>query len=320
MKPFRPTKFARAALVLALVVSGCSPRPPADDVLAKVGEVEITVADFKAECGRRIADGQPLPDRQVLLDQMIEHAALVQQARAAGVDRMPDVRRACEDILIARLKTVQLTPQLEAVQVRPEEIQAAYEQEKVRYTQPAKARLAILFMAVDPKAEAGQVAAARARAGDIRRQALALPEDVRGFGRLAADFSDDQITRYRGGDVGWLAQDAMEDRWPRTVIAAGFQLAKAGEVSEVLRAADGFYLVRKLDFRPASVTPLEQVGGAIRRRLLAEKRAAAEAEFLRQARAALPVQTDPARLAGAPYPNPTLAPAATNPPALPTAH
>ena len=86
MKQLWQTYLACAVLALAAVLGGCT-RKPAADVLACVGGKDITVADFQAEYERRQAMHQPLPDRQTLLEQMINRETLLQQARAAGLDQ-----------------------------------------------------------------------------------------------------------------------------------------------------------------------------------------------------------------------------------------
>jgi len=292
------------AALAAVLITGCSQKP-AGDVLARVGDREITVADFKAEYSRRQANRQPLPDRQVLLEQMIDRETFLQQARAAGLDKNAEVRRATEEILLAKFKETQLEPKLTAVTLTPGEIQAAYEKDSVRFTQPAKVKLAVVFIPVDEKADANSVAAAEARAKEARQQAAALPTDARGFGQVAAEFSDDQATRYRGGDAGWFAMDTIEGRWPEEIVAAGFGLKNSGDLSGVLRAKNGFYLVKKLDARAAVVTPLEQVRPQIERRLLLAKQIETERQFQTQARQAVKVSTDATLLAATPYPNPT---------------
>jgi parvulin-like peptidyl-prolyl isomerase len=309
MKLFRPTNLACTALAVLAVFSGCSQKPAAD-VLALVGETEITVADFKLEYERRQASHQALPERQVLLDQLIDRETFLQQARAAGLDKAADVRHACEDILITRLKDTQLTPKISAVAVTSEEIKSAYEKEISHFTQPAKVKLAILFIAASAKLGTNQFAAAEARANDALTKAATLPADTHGFGQIAADFSDDQATRYRGGDAGWFAADGLEDRWPKEILAAGFALKNSGDLSGVLRGTEGFYLVKKLDERASAVTPLEQVRSAIERRLLTAKRAETERQYQTQARAAAKVSVDAALLASVTYPapNPTQSP------------
>ena len=305
MKAFLPINLACAALAAAALFTGCS-KKPAGDVLARVGDREITVADFKVEYERRQANRQPLPDRQTLLDQMIDRETLLQQARVAGLDKATDVRHAYEELLLAKYKETQLDPKVSAVKVSADEIQAAYDKDLAQFTQPAKAKLAFVFIPVSTRADTNKVAEAGARANEARQFAAALPAGARGFGQVAADYSDDQVTRYRGGDAGWFATDSIDDRWPAEVVAAGFALKNSGDMSDVLHAKDGFYLVKKLDARAAAVTPLEQVRPQIERRLLLAKHLETERQFQTQSRSATQVSTDATLLAATAYPNPTL--------------
>jgi parvulin-like peptidyl-prolyl isomerase len=314
MKWFQPSRIVCAAFALAVALAGCGKKPAAD-VLARVGDTAITVADFKAEYQRRLDLHQPLPDRQTLLEQMVERETWLQQARAAGLANDAEVRRAAEDALIRRFQETRVAPQIAAVKVAPEEIQAVYDRDAAHYAQPEKVKLAILHFAADAKADSNQVAVAETRARAALAQAALLPVDVRDFGSLAADASDDQLTRYRGGDAGWFADDGLATRWPKEILAAGFALKTSGALSPVLRGPDGFYLVKKMDARPASVTPLAQVRAAIERRLLAEKRQAVERQLNLAARAAVQVSTDAGRLAAVDYPN--LNPGPSAPVALP---
>ena len=320
MKRFAKTVSRGAAIIVVAVVlaSGCS-KKSAPDVLARVGGQVITVADFKAELQRRSANRQTLPDRQTLLEDMIARAALVERARSAGLENSPEVRRTIEDVLIARLKEAELEPRLDAVKISPGEIQAAYEKDAARFTKPAKAHLAIVFLAADDKLETNRLAEILARANEARGLALALPATEKGFGQVAADFSEDQLSRYRGGDAGWFTDDfALAGHWPKEVITAGLALNRNGDLSGVLRTPDGFYRVKKMDARPSVVTPLASAAAGIERQLLAAKRVRTEEEFKQSLRAAARVQTDSELLGKLEYPTSTLAQAASPvPPALP---
>jgi peptidyl-prolyl cis-trans isomerase C len=320
MKPF-VQHFCVGALFVALVAglaSGCGKKAE-PNVLARVGEQVITVEDFKAEMQRRKAADRRLPDRQALLDEMILRAALVERARTEGLENAADVRRACEDILIAKLKQSDLQPRFDDLKVTPEEISAAYQAEIARFTQPAKMHLAIVFIAADSKMETNRLAEMAARAGTARQLALALPATENGFGRVAADFSDDQISRYRGGDAGWFTGDSLlAERWPKQVINAGLALTNNGDLTDVLKTDEGFYLVRRMDARPAVVTPLAAVQAGIEHRLLAAKRERAEEDFKSSLLTAARVQTNSGLLGTLEYPTQTMAQTAGSaPPALP---
>jgi len=305
MKSILQNSVACAAIIAALMAAGCSKKSA--NVLARVGDKDITVADFKAEYERRQTSHFALPDRQALLEQMINRETLLQQARAAGLNDAPEVRRAYEDLLIAKYKEAQLVPKIVATTVTPDEVRKAYENDLARYMQAPKAKLAFVFIAVDSKAESNQVAVAESRANDVHRLAAGLPANVRGFGQLAADFSDDQVTRYRGGDAGWFTADSVGVRWPTEVMAAGLALKNVGDITGILRANDGFYVAKKLDFRAAAVTPLAQVQSVIEHRLLLAKQQDVEKEFQSQGRQSAQVTTNESLLSTISYPTQNLA-------------
>ncbi len=290
---------------LLAAFTGCSNKPSEVGVLARVGAQVITREDFEKEVQWRVSNQRPLPDKQALLEEMIARETRLQKARALGLENDPEVRREYENMLTARLEEHELTPRLDALKAPPDEVRSLYETNLAHYTRPAKARLALIEIKIDPKLEADKITELQSRINEARNQAL-----TRGFTRVAADFSEDQASRYKGGDVGWFDEGVTGYRWPDEVISAGFALNTNGAISEVIKTGRGFFLVSKLDSRPSVVTPLAQVENSLQRRLLAEKQQQLRQAFERETRAFVPVQTYPQALAALDYPTTTVAKAA----------
>jgi peptidyl-prolyl cis-trans isomerase C len=163
-----------------------------------------------------------------------------------------------------------------------------------------------------------QLVELRHRIDEARVQSLALTNGDAGFGAVAVAYSEDQSSRYKGGDVGWFDEGQAHYRWPTEVIRAGFALKNSGDVSEVIRAENGFYLVKKLDTRAASVTAPPLLEERFGRQLLAQKREQTEKSFFDDARRTAGVQTFPAALASLPVSPTTVARRTTDePPSLP---
>lgn len=309
-----------AILALALVLlAGCKAKPPAANVLAKVGLREITIDDFNREVNWRTRNHRPLPEKEVLLEEMISRELLVQKARAAGLENDPDLRRSFEGLLVSKIQERDLTPRLEGVKAAPEDVRSLYEKNLAQYTRPPKAHLAFIYIKTDPKMGPEKLAEAEARIQEAHKLAQALPASRRGFDRVAIDFSEDQASRYKGGDIGWFDPDKVY-RWPAEVISAGFALKSNGEISDVIRATNGLYIVSKLDSRDSVITPLEQIQSSLQRGLLAEKRKEIEAAFRRETRAGAAVESFVQALAKVQYPSATLAKAEEPPPSLPISH
>ena len=312
------------AAVLALVMlltSGCQPKATAPNLLAKVGSHEIRVEDFKREMEWRIKNQRPLPDKQSLLEEMISRELLLQKARAAGLEDDPDVRHSYENLLAGKLRERLLTPRIDALKVSTEEVQAVYEKNASQHTRAAKARLALMYIKTDHKMSPERLVEAEKRIEEARQLALALPPGTRALGRVAIDYSEDQASRYKGGDAGWFDQGQTAFRWPAEVVLAGFALKTTGEISQVIKATNGLYLVSKLETRDAVTTPLEQVQASLQRRLLTEKRQQTEVAFRQELRAAAPVQSFPQALSQVEYPPTVIAKSEEPlPPSLPTSH
>jgi parvulin-like peptidyl-prolyl isomerase len=217
----------------------------------------------------------------VALRELIEHRAMLQQARALGLESDPAVRRELEMLLLSRWWEREATPRLEAVAVTDAEVAAEYERQRERFTQPGQIRLAMLKLDVPANATAARREETRARLVEARERALKQPTAggrgpaAIGFGTLAVDYSDDQASRYRGGDLGWLEPGNFNYHWPRPVLEQAFALPRGG-VSDIIESDHALYLVMHVDSRPASVQPLERVAAALKQSLLVQKRQAIE--------------------------------------------
>lgn len=290
--------LAAAAL---LASAGCS-RRDAGQVLAVVGDKEITAEEFARHLEAARARSPAPVKAEELLRELVEREVLAQSAVKAGLMDDPEVREQMRDVLIATLKERRLAPQLEAVTVSEEEVAAAYEREKPSLTRPDQARLAILYASSAPGEKQGgedevrlrlEAAAQLARQQDLRSE----KGEIKGFGALSVQHSEDQESRYRGGEIGWVERGRFPGRLDAAVIEAGFALETPGQISDVIATPKGCYVVKLLERRAASALPLEQAAPALRSRLLTEKQDQIQAAFQDQLRGGLRVEMHPERLA-----------------------
>lgn len=244
------------ACALALWLAGCRPEPtpvaqqtapPDPGILATVGTRTLHATDLELELARRRERGSQ-PDPAAVLEEMIQREALLAHARQLGLDRDPGVVRSWENLLIAKLKDRALaeTPLHQESSPPP-----ATATTNPRTTRPAatQIRLAILRQELPRHSSESRRTAALQRLESARTQARELVPELPGFGRLALEFSDDDATRYQGGDLGWLPEDASRLRHDPAMLRAAFALQKVGDLSPVLQGRDGLYLVRLLGRR-----------------------------------------------------------------------
>ena len=272
-----PTADFRFPIVLMVILcASCSREEPVvepEGVVARIGERVITAADL-----RREAQGQPGMDKEELLQALLEHEALLLRARSGGVADDPTLRREIDRLMVTRLRERELAEKLKAAEVAEEDARAEYERCIADYTRPAMDRLAMLFLRIEKNASEAKRKQVRARMVEARNLASQLNQDD-GFGKLAINYSDDQIGRYRGGDIGWIARNKTSTRLPASVLKTGQTLDK-GTLSEILATDGGLYIVIKTDTRPSTATAYEQVRGSLHKRLLADRRKMIETEFI----------------------------------------
>ncbi len=287
--------------VVGGLAAGCSrsPEPTVETspVVAEVGGRKITHADFDAEATRRRAAGRPAASAQELLGEMIEREAMLVKAEASGIATSETFRSDTESRLLSQWVASTLAKTRDGVQVTDEELKASYEARKdTTLTAAPLTRLAILYRKVsgrigDEVAQALEKSLSEGVAAFEKDRAASTNNGrLPGFGKIAADYSEDTVTRYRGGDLGWLNLEQGEHpRVPQEVLTAGAALAQS-QVSAPIRAGDGIYVVMKDGERSAKQMTFQEAVPMLRRRLLREKQLAVEARFKADVLGSVPVK------------------------------
>lgn len=283
--------------ILTIGFSGCS-KPqqsksaegPTVQVYAVVGSRTITEADLEREYARRDLLELPKLAKEETLEKLIERAALVEYARNLGLGEDPVVAHRMDSLLIHALRQHSQGGDPALEQVSEEAVAATYRERLDEFTSPGAIRLAVLFIEVSNKLSSSQQTEAEERL----RKAVSLFESQglsasQGFGRIASECSDEQLSRYRGGDVGWIPDTMTNHRIPSAVLEAG-RVLELGIVSEVIALEEGCWVVMKTGSRPATVRPLDAVDDLIRNELIARKQAESETTHLTDALSAVTIQ------------------------------
>jgi peptidylprolyl isomerase len=264
----------RALIAFALLLAGSLPVVAmigsADDpVVAKSDGVSLRASDVRALLDNLdpAARDKLRADPQLLaraLRQELGRKLVEQQAVTQHWEQKPEVKAQLERARSQLIVASYLDAQAEPPSTFPSEaeLQQAYKLNQQRFMLPRQFHLAQIYVALP--ADANARSAAQARAGKLAAQARSAPAK---FAALAASDSGDKASLDKGGDLGWLAEDQITPE-VRSVVAG----LAAGEVSEVIPAADGWHIVRLIETRPAAVAPLEQVKPALSR-LLRQQRA-----------------------------------------------
>jgi peptidyl-prolyl cis-trans isomerase C len=270
-------------------------KPARDAILAVVGGERITIADFEDELNRRVRDSgmhyETKEQKRALLDEMIEFKLLLQRARAAGYDHDPELLSQFNRLVVGKFKEDHLATNTEsATTVSEQDVRSSYQQNLERYATPESVHLATIYFKSSPKATPEKRAEAREHAEAVLQQARQT--DSAGFQRLAQRYSDDQVTRYSGGDIGWLARGENSERWGNSFTDAAFALHDAGDFAPLVETPRGFYIIRLIEKKPAGFRPFEQVRDAIAYQVARERQQQRQTDFLEEMKKGVRIETN----------------------------
>jgi len=267
-----------------------------------VGDRVLTLDEAEAMARER----GPQVGRELLLEERQRHLQWVALARQTGFDRRPEVVEAMEQVLADRMAQSEMG---DAVPVSDEEVRRAYETQPDRFLVPEKRRLAVIRIQVPAQADESRRERYRQRAVEAR-EALAQAT-AQAVGDCVARYSDDNATRLRGGDAGWLTADPRSTRWPAALHQAALGLARPGDCTGLIEVADGFVLGRLLDLVPAARRPFAEVQEEVRWILKREAQEQRERQVRQRLDAAVPVRVHDSnriRFLHPPDPPPALVP------------
>lgn len=309
------------ALLLVCLTPFCKPgegiAQSAATAVAVVGNREITAAQLSEALHRRVVSQQGMGDataeKKLLLTEIIRQELLYAAALKEGYDQRPEIQEAVRLLLGRTYREEKLAILLNQVSVTDEELADSYRVHAAEHTTPARRQLALIEIRLPARATAEKREELRLRAEQARREVLALPATTRDFASVAVNYSDDQASRYRGGEIGWLTREQPNSRWFGPVLDALFSLAGPGMISPVLTTPEGYYLVKLLAIEKSALRPFHEVKEQIRLQLREKKKAQLITEFYTQLQKNVSVTINEQLLADMELPTPVT----VTPPPLP---
>ena len=269
------------------------------DVLAHVNGEAIGKADMERALQALERANGPVPGEQRdrilrgVLDQLIGHRLLVQEARARNVSvpesevdaRLAQIRAqfrseaefeqmlaarqltvnqvksdARQDMTIFKLIDDEIAP---SIVVTPEEVTDFYTKNPDQFKQGESVRASHILIGAPKGADATGRAQARTKAEQVLKEVKAGND----FAALAKQYSSDPGSAANGGDLGFFQQGEMVGPFND----AAFSLAP-GTTSELVETEFGFHIIRVVEKNPPRTIPLEEVGPKVQEYLERLKR------------------------------------------------
>jgi PPIC-type PPIASE domain len=154
------------------------------------------------------------------------------------------------------------------IQPNEEETRRYYEEHRPDFQEPLRLRASHLFLAAPDGYPAEVIAAKRSLIEKLSERLT----DGESFTALVAEFSEDEATKTREGDLGYFASERM---LPAVFEAA--QKLRPGETSPPIQSPLGFHIIRLTTSQPVRMLTFEEARPEIEMLLANQKRATAVA-------------------------------------------
>ncbi|NIP71909.1 MAG: hypothetical protein GWO16_02240 [Gammaproteobacteria bacterium] len=184
----------------------------------------------------------------------------------AYYDQHPEAFRTPEQVKLAYLK-LDVRDIESTIEVSEERLRARYEQQKDSLYRAEQRSAAHILIAVEEDADGAAVTAAREEAQTLYERI----QEGASFAELAKEHSDDPGSAANGGELGVVRSGTLDERFEKAL----FTLEREGAVSEPVRSAFGFHIIKLTEIKPG-----EQKSFAEAREELARQIRREEAEDL----------------------------------------
>ena len=172
------------------------------------------------------------------------------------------------------IQQLMMTALADTAEVTEAEVRRFYDENPQFFDQGEQIAARHIIVSTQGMTSDEEIAAARGRMEDIRRQIVEGGD----FAELAREYSEDGSAA-QGGDLGSFGRGMMVPEFE----AVAFAL-EPGEISEVVRTQFGFHVVEVTEKLDSGLIPIDQVSGSIRQYLGQQRQADAIEDYVDQLR------------------------------------
>jgi len=215
------------AILSACLILGTSQSFAEDknDMVAKVNDRTITqtdLADYEKIRSKQ-GGGNVHPDKQTLVDEMVDRELLFQDAIKKGLDKTPDFTKEMDTLRFNVLAKAAMQDYLKNTPATDEQLKSHYDKviAKVNFPMEYKAR----HILVDKEEDAKTIIAELGKGKD--------------FSEIAKAQSKDTASAKEGGDLGWFRAEQMVKEFSE----AAAKLEKGKYTLEPVKSQFGFHVL-----------------------------------------------------------------------------
>jgi peptidyl-prolyl cis-trans isomerase D len=134
--------------------------------------------------------------------------------------------------------------------VSAEDIQRSYEDNKQQYSTPEQVRASHILLKTEGKDDA-----------TVKKQAEDLLAKVKAgedFAKLATEYSEDDASKVKGGDLDFFPKGQMVPEFDKVAFSL-----KPGEISDLVKSQYGYHIIKVTDKKEATTKTLDEVRAQI---------------------------------------------------------
>ena len=239
---------AACGLSLACTAADLAP----ETVLVKRGDTEVTAGDFYASLAK-LPEEQRFSYRADVLritsavSSLYLSRRLADEARAAGIDKDPEVQRRLrlgEEQLLTQIYLERFEKSIKTPDYEPR-AREIYKADSERFRQPERVQFKHILVSFQ-----GRTHEEAKRRAEEARQKLVAGEN---FTRTAREYSNDPTFRNNDGVLGPAPYSVFIKS-----LADGARTAPIGKPSDLIESSEGFHVIVVDERLPESVIPFEK--------------------------------------------------------------
>ncbi len=266
-----------------------------DEIVTNIGDKTITVADIERLISYFDTERQMVLEKnpqlkQSLLQQLVHSIVISDLAKKSGFDQKPEIREQMTFFLNGFISNEYLKREIiDNITVPESEMKSYYESHQEEFKLPEMVRARHILIKVDMSLSDKDKETMKKKAENIL-QKIKEGDD---FSKIANEFSDDQASKVKGGDLGFFSKGRMVKSFEDAVFSL-----KKNEVSDIVETQYGYHIIKAEERKEPSIEPFDSAKDKIKLKLIQDLTRSKINEFIDKAMKDAQVEMHPEKLLG----------------------